>query len=156
MIAKIEITNLSDFNVVGIAVRTTNQNGQSQRDISALWTKFMDDDVMNQIANRLSDDIYSVYTDYETDHTGFYTAVLGCRVIALDYVPEGFTTVHIAAGSYNAYHLEGSFPDNVGEAWQEIWQNAHGRKYTADFDLYNTDDAESFQETKAKIYLAVN
>ncbi|WP_259066894.1 GyrI-like domain-containing protein [Mucilaginibacter sp. X4EP1] len=53
MIAKIEITNLSGFNVVGIAIRTTNQNGQSQRDIGALWTKFMDDDVMSQIANRL-------------------------------------------------------------------------------------------------------
>jgi predicted transcriptional regulator YdeE len=156
MIAKIEITNLSCFDVVGIAVRTTNQNGQSQKDISELWTKFMDNDVMNQIASRVSDDIYSVYTDYETDHTGPYTAILGCRVIALDKIPDGFTSVSIPAGCYNAYHLEGRFPDNVGEAWQQIWKNACGRKYTADFDLYNTDEAESFQETKAKIYLAVN
>jgi predicted transcriptional regulator YdeE len=155
MITKIELTNLNGFYVTGITIRTTNQNNQSQKDIGDLWARFMADDVMSQITARLSDDIYSVYTDYETDHTGFYTAILGCKIVAPDHIPEGFTTVFIPADNYHAYYLEGKFPDNVGEAWQQIWQNASDRKYTADFDLYSFN-AESFDETEARIYLAVN
>jgi predicted transcriptional regulator YdeE len=155
MIAKIELTNLIGFYVTGIAIRTTNQNNQAQKDIADLWARFMAEDVMSQIPGRLSDDIYSVYTDYETDHTGFYTTVLGCKVVAPDLIPDGFTNVFIGADNYHVYYLEGKFPNKIGEAWQHIWENASDRKYTADFDLY-TFDAESFEETKAKIYLAVN
>lgn len=155
MIEKIELTSLTGFHIVGISVRTTNQNGQAEGDIAALWTKFMDDDVMSQIPSRLSDDIYSVYTDYETDHTGFYTAILGCKVVALDHIPEGLTSVSIPADTYQAHHLGGTFPNNIGEAWQHIWENASDRKYTTDFDLY-TFSSESFAETDVKIYVAVN
>ncbi|TWI96761.1 putative transcriptional regulator YdeE [Mucilaginibacter frigoritolerans] len=155
MITKIELTNLTGFYVTGIAVRTTNQNNQSQKDIGDLWARFMADDVMSQINSRISDDIYSVYTDYETDHTGFYTTILGCKVVATDHIPEGFASIFIPADNYHVYYLEGKFPNKIGEAWQHIWQNANNRKYTADFDLY-TFDAESFEETEAKIYLAVN
>ncbi|WP_214608411.1 GyrI-like domain-containing protein [Nubsella zeaxanthinifaciens] len=32
--------HISQFNIIGIAVRTTNANGQSGIDIEALWEKF--------------------------------------------------------------------------------------------------------------------
>jgi hypothetical protein len=32
--------NLGDFEIVGIAVRTTNQNGEAEKDIGALWKRF--------------------------------------------------------------------------------------------------------------------
>ena len=50
--------------IAGIAVRTTNQDGRAQTDIRNLWTKFMSENIAGQIAARLSDDIYCVYTDY--------------------------------------------------------------------------------------------
>jgi predicted transcriptional regulator YdeE len=154
MTAKTEHEDLKGFYLTGISVRTTNQNGQSQKDIGALLTRFMSEGLLQQIDGRLSDDIYCVYTDYETDHTGFYTAVLGCKVISLNHIPDGFTGIAIPAGKYQVYFLEGKFPDNFGAAWQEIWNSGIDRAYTADFDLYSTNP-KSFEETEAKIYLAV-
>jgi predicted transcriptional regulator YdeE len=155
MIAKIEISAQKQFYLTGIAVRTINKKGQSQKDIGGLWTRFMSEGLLEQIDNKTSDDIYCVYTNFETNHTGFYTAVLGCKVNSPDHVPDGFTGITIPAGKYQVYFLEGKFPDNVGTAWQEIWNTDTDRAYTADFDWYGSN-AKRFEETEVKIYLAVN
>ena len=154
MIAKTEISRQNQFYLTGISVRTTNQNGQSQKDIGGLWTKFTTEELIRQIKDRVSDDMYCVYTDYETDHTGPYTAVLGCKVSSLDNIPGGFTGITIPADKYQVYYLEGRFPANIGEAWQQIWASDIDRKYTADYDFYKADP-KSFEETEARIYLAV-
>jgi predicted transcriptional regulator YdeE len=154
MIVGTEIIEQQAFYIVGISVRTINQNGQSKKDMMALWTRFMTDNLVQQIEDRVSDDIYCVYTDYKNDYMDFYTAVLGCRVNSLTHIPEGFTGINIPAGKYQVYSLAGKFPENVRLAWQEIWDSNVNRKYTADFDLYSAG-AKSFDETKVKIYLAI-
>jgi len=154
MITKTEITNLPEFNVAGLTVRTINQNGQSKIDMMSLWTKFMSENMVHQIDNRASDDIYCVYTDYETDHTGYYTALLGCRVNSKPAKQEGLTMITILPAKYEVYSLAGEFPKNVRDAWEEIWNGDAARKFTADFDLY-TANARSFEETEVKIYLAI-
>jgi predicted transcriptional regulator YdeE len=155
MITKTEIIEINEILIAGISVRTTNQNGQSQKDIGGLWTRFLNENLLHQIHNRTSDDIYCVYTDYEADHTGFYTAILGCKVNSLMQIPNDFVSLMTVPDKYKVYFLIGKFPENVAEAWRFIWDNATDRKYTADFDLYSAN-AKSFEETEAKIYLAVN
>src|SRR5882762_884665 len=113
MIAKTEITDQNQFFIAGISVRTTNRDGQSAKDIGGLWTRFMNENLLAQITNRISDDTYCVYTDYETDHNGPYTAILGCKVSLIDNVPEGFTGITIPADKYLVYYLEGQFPTNI-------------------------------------------
>ncbi|HWZ14825.1 MAG TPA: GyrI-like domain-containing protein [Mucilaginibacter sp.] len=155
MIAHTEIIEYPQFNVVGISVRTINQNGRSQKDIGELWTRFTTADLIHQIDDRVTDDIYCIYTDYESDHTGYYTAVLGCKVNALTRIGEGFTGISVPKGKYEVYTLSGKFPDNVGDAWRHIWNSGADRTYSADFDLYSAG-SNSFEETAAKIYLAIN
>ena len=152
--AKTEISGQNQFYLTGISVRTTNQNGQSQIDIGGLWTKFTTENLITQIKDRTSDDLYCVYTDYETDHTGPYTAILGCKVSSLDNVPDGFIRITVPADEYLVYYLEGQFPANIGKAWQQIWASDIARKYTADYDFYKANP-KSFEETEARIYLAV-
>lgn len=135
-------------------MRTTNQNGQSQKDIGALWSRIMKDDLLQKIKDKASDDTYCVYTDYETDHTGYYIALIGCKINSLANITEGFIGMIIPASKYQVYTLSGKFPENVHEAWQEIWASDVERKYSADFDLYGAN-AKSFEETGVKIYLAV-
>jgi predicted transcriptional regulator YdeE len=154
MIDKIAITEQPGFFLEGISVRTTNQNGQSQKDIGALWTRFMNDNLLQKIEDRVSDDTYCVYTDYETDHTGFYIAFIGCKINSLANITGGFTGIIMPAGKYQVYSLSGKFPENVHAAWQEIWNSDVERRYTADFDLYSAN-AKSFEKTEAKIYVAV-
>ena len=154
MIAKTEIAHQNQFFLTGISVRTTNQNGQSQQDIGGLWTRFTTENLGQKISGKLSDDMYCVYTDYESDHNGPYTAVLGCRVDSLDNVPEGFTGIVVPGGDYQIYYLEGQFPANIGAAWQQIWASDIDRKYASDYDWYKADP-KSFEETEARIYLGV-
>lgn len=146
-----EQTNNPGIFVEGIAVRTTNMDGRSQNDIGNLWTKFMTENIAAQIKARLSDDIYCVYTDYENDHTGWYTAVLGCRISGPNDT-EGMFTALIPKGSYRVYKPEGKFPDCVADTWRQIWQDEAPRSYIADYDLYKAG-AESFETTETEVYV---
>ena len=149
---KTEIVDQDGFYIVGIAVRTTNQNGQSKKDIDDLWFKFMDDNLIKHIPNKESNDVYCVYTDYETDHTGKYTAVLGCKVNSLTNLnSNAFTTVAISAGKYQVYSLKNKLSEVISAAWQQIWVSNINRKYSADYDLYS-----SGTENGMKISLAIN
>ncbi|MGZ3873203.1 MAG: GyrI-like domain-containing protein, partial [Mucilaginibacter sp.] len=130
MIAKTEISSQEQFYLTGISVRTTNLDGRSQNDIGGLWTRFTTGNLIMQINNRVSDDLYCAYTDYETDHTGPYTAVLGCRVSSPDDVPEGFACITVPGGTYQVFYLEGEFPASITNAWQHIWLTGIDRKYT--------------------------
>jgi len=154
MIDKIKTIEKSGFYLAGITVRTTNQNGQSTKDTGGLWTKFMNEGILQQINGRVNDDIYCVYTDYESDYTGSYTTLLGCKVISIDDQPDFIECLNVPAGKYQGYSLSGKFPENVHQAWNEIWNSDVDRAYTVDFDLYSAN-AKSFEETEVKIYLAV-
>lgn len=46
---------------MGIGVRTTNENGQSAKDIGALWNKFMSEGILDKIPNKIDNTIYSIY-----------------------------------------------------------------------------------------------
>jgi predicted transcriptional regulator YdeE len=149
MIRNSEILILPEFHIAGISIRTTNKDGQSQAAIGYLWSRFMSEGVLQQIPGRLSDDIYSVYTNYESDYTGEYTVILGCEVRPGIELPASLTGLTIVATKYQVNYLEGEMPGAVVEAWQQIWNAATNRAYTTDFEQYATNG-------EAKIYLAVN
>ncbi|BAU53600.1 GyrI-like domain-containing protein [Mucilaginibacter gotjawali] len=151
---KTEIIEISQFYLAGITVRTTNQNGQSQIDIGELWGRIMQGNLLAKVENKLSDDTYCVYTDYESDYLGAYTCLIGCKVASPDRIPDGFAGITIAAGKYQVYDPEGKFPEKVHATWQEIWKSDIKRAYTADFDVYGAN-AKSFEDTEVKIYLAI-
>jgi predicted transcriptional regulator YdeE len=156
MSEKFTIEHINDpgFFVTGLSVRTTNQDGRSQKDIGDLWTRFTTGSLAQQIEGKLSEDIYCVYTDYESDHTGLYTAVLGCRVDNAGSVSGGFFAALIPAGNYRVYKPQGKFPESVSNTWKQIWRTATDRKYSADFDRYKAG-AKSFEETEVDVYLAI-
>jgi predicted transcriptional regulator YdeE len=139
-----------DFYVIGIATRTTNQNGQSSKDIEALWLKFWNGSVRERIVSKVSDDIYAVYFDYETDYTGHYTTLVGLPVSSLENIPEGFTGITIKASKYRKFISRGKMPGAVFSTWMEIWNNKElnsNRAYQSDFTIhgkkyYDGDNAE--------------
>jgi len=148
-----ENKNLPGFLVTGISVRTTNKDGQSNKDIGDLWTRFMAEGIAGQIPEKLSDDVYCVYTDYESDYMGWYTAVIGCGVSEAVAV-DGLFTAMIPAGNYRVYKPEGEFPASVANTWMQIWEDGAGRAYIADYDLYKAG-AKSFEETETEIFVGI-
>lgn len=145
---KMDNQTIQKFYIVGISVRTTNQNGQSAKDIEALWGKFWGEEIQKQIPNKLSDDIYAVYTDYETDFNGPYTTIIGLPVSSLKDIPKGFVGITIEKAQYQKFVSKGKMPAAVFNTWLEIWNNKNlKRAYKADFTVhgkkyYDGDNAE--------------
>jgi predicted transcriptional regulator YdeE len=151
-----EKVQVGDFYVVGLSTVTTNQEGQSAKDIGELWSRFYDENVLHMIEERESDDIYSIYTDYKSDFRGEYTCILGVRVNVIVSIPEGFVGRKIQGGSFVRVVARGSMPGAVFSAWTQIWQNDQelGRKYESDFEVYG-DKATYGNEAEVDIYLSV-
>lgn len=133
---------LNAFTVAGIAVRTTNNGGKAQEDIGALWARFYAEQVASRISGKESEDLYCVYTDYESDFTGAYTCLLGYKVAAAAPLPEGLARIQVPASLYRKYTAAGKLPDAVVKVWMEIWQSPPPRAYKADFDVYGAGAAD--------------
>ena len=142
-----ETTQVEQLNIIGIAVRTTNENGQSAIDIPQLWDRFFLENILAAIPNKINDKLYCIYTDYEKDHTKPYTTILGCSVANLDAVPTGLVGKLIESGNYIQFTATGKISEGiVFNEWMKIWNTDISRAYVADFEVYderaqNPDDA---------------
>ena len=126
------------FKIIGISVRTSNPEGQSAKDIPGLWQRFMAEDVVNNIPNKLGMEMYAVYNEYDGDHMAPYTMTIGCKVSTTDNVPEGMNAATVQGGSYQKFTASGDLTGTVlGEAWGHIWQAGLNRAYTSDFEVYD-------------------
>jgi predicted transcriptional regulator YdeE len=144
------------FKIIGIQTETTNQDGKAAADLANLWARFFAENVPNQIQNKISNDIYSIYTDYESDFTGKYKTVIGLKVNSLDNIPEGFIGREFAGESFIKFVAKGEMPNAVVETWQEIWSNdkSLNRKYTYDFEVYG-EKSQNGLNSEVEIYIAI-
>ncbi|WP_462253873.1 GyrI-like domain-containing protein [Ferruginibacter sp.] len=146
---------INPFYVIGIAVTTTNENGQSGIDIPALWNKFMTEGVLERIPNKIDNTLYCVYTDYEKDHTKPYTTILGCKAESLDSIPDGMIGKTIEDGNYVQHIAKGNLLQGVVfNEWVKIWNSTIERSYTADFEVYG-QKAQNPENAEVDIFIAV-
>lgn len=138
---------LNPIHIIGIELRTTNDDGRSFQEIPPFWAHFMQENCMGQIPNKLNDDIYAVYTNFENpgkNNKGLYSLIIGCSVDANSnlVLPHGFTRVTIPAGCYRVFPVEKGRHDNVGEVWQSIWAISDNEKldwkFSCEFERYRT------------------
>ncbi|WP_459209592.1 GyrI-like domain-containing protein [Aquimarina rhabdastrellae] len=143
-------TKIEPFKVIGITVRTTNENGKAAQDIPALWNRFVKEKLVRQIPNRIDDTVYGMYTDYESDYKGYYTTIIGCKVSELEEIPEGMEGKSFEGGMYIKITGKGDLNQGVVfNEWMKIWEmdKELNRSYTVDFEVYdqraqNPNDAE--------------
>ena len=139
---------IEPFNLIGIAVRTTNEDGKASNDIGALWQTFLADDLVNKIPNKMDHEIISLYTDYEGDHTQPYTAILGCKVTSLDNIPEQMIGKTFEGGTYVKTTAKGDLTQGlIVNHWTKIFEMGLNREFIADFEVFgekaqNPSDAE--------------
>lgn len=146
---------IQKFNVIGISIRTTNEDGQSGKDIPALWNKFMTEEIQGKIPNKVSGDIFCIYTDYEKDHTKPYTTILGCKVESLDNIPEDMMGKTIESADYEELIAKGNLSEGiVYNKWLEIWNSDLNRSFTADFEVYGSK-TQNPENAEVDIYIAL-
>lgn len=149
------IQKVKSFSVIGISVRTTNENGQAGQDIPALWNKFMTEGIAEQIPNKIDTSIYCIYTDYEKDHTKPYTTILGCKVENLDTIPNGMAGKTFEQATYTKHIAKGNILQGMvfGE-WIKIWSSDLERTFTTDFEVYG-EKALNPENAEVDIFVAI-
>ena len=134
-----EKIKLPGFNLVGIKLdkKTTNSGGQSNIDCGSLWQKFEKENFSARISNKVSDEIYAVYFDYEGDHTQPFSYFIGCKVKTDPGLVPGIDSLMIPAQSYIKLIAKGKMPDCISDSWKNIWDSKIERAYKYDFEVYD-------------------
>ena len=132
------------FYIAGLATRTNNASEMSGKGkIGGVWEEFLHPHVVTKIPNKVGVDLIAVYTDYETDHTGFYTYLLGMPISSADSLPGNLAVKHVHAGRYAVFSSEkGPVTEIVPEVWQRIWamspkELGGKRAFKTDFEVYD-------------------
>ncbi|GCC52268.1 AraC family transcriptional regulator [Chryseotalea sanaruensis] len=152
-----EKETIEGFTIVGLAVRTTNENGQAAQDIPALWNKFMSENILAQISDKADQQIYCMYTEYEDDFRKPYTTILGCKVANNPItVPEGLVAKFVPTNNYTKIVATANLQEGaVYKAWTDIWNSNLNRAYQADFEVYGSA-AQDPNNASVDIFISVN
>ena len=142
--------------IIGLVTQSSNNDGQAIEDLGKLWAQFFGDNIINKIPNAISSNIYSVYTDYETDFRGKYTTIIGLEVSTLDEIPEGLIGREFQPQIFKKYIAKGELHEAVGKTWAEIWNDDEilNRTYIYDYELY-TEKAQNPADAEIEIYIGV-
>ncbi|MFH6605092.1 GyrI-like domain-containing protein [Maribacter algicola] len=148
-------TNIADFKIIGISTRTTNENGESAKVLGELWGTFYSERISAKIPNKDSDEIYAMYTDYESDYTGKYTAIIGHKVKSLQVVPDGLIGREFKGGKYTKLVAKGEMPEAIVNLWEKVWEEDQKlmRRYTVDFEIYGAK-SQNGTESEVEVFLA--
>lgn len=150
---KYEVVKLEEKIVVGKSIKTTNQNGQSIKDIGAMWQEFIGGGCIQKIKNKVDGKGIGLYTEYEGDASSPYTFMCCCEVI--DKYEGDLDTKIINEGKYAKFTVKGDVVKAVGDAWACIWEMDLDRKYDSDFELYHNDSEDMNQQT-IDIFVSLN
>lgn len=150
-------TSIQEIHLIGLSLpgKTSNAHGQSAIDCKNLWHQFEDGHHAARIANKLGDEIYGVYHQYEGDSNKPFSYFVGCRVKESTAVPDGLTHLLIPAGTYEKIVVKGKMPDCVMKAWKEIWATDYNRSFHTDFEVYD-ERAKDWNNAEVDVYLSVN
>ena len=149
---------LPEIKIIGIQVRTTNENMQCLQDMSALWARFFTENMIEKIPGIIDEHAFGVYTDYEKDATAPYSYTVGCHVDSLDKIPEGMVGITIPEQFYAQFSATpeagSDLKTAVGKAWGQIWQTPLDRAYAVDFEFY-PHCFENYLFDKAEVYISI-
>ncbi len=130
------LTLSSDLTIVGLAIRTRPEAASA--DIPALWQRFFAEGIAARLP-ATGAEVYALYCDYEGDHRGAYTMVLGVAVDAAAKLPDGLRRVRVPAGAFARFSLSGDPAQVVWRAWAHVngdWADKAERRYVVDFERY--------------------
>jgi predicted transcriptional regulator YdeE len=138
------IQHYPGFHLAGLSTRTNNAaeisgNGK----IDSIWESLLQPGLVTKIPNKMGVDLIAVYTDYETDHTGHYTYLLGLPVVSSEALPSNLTVKHVSPGRYAVFTSErGPVAKVVRQVWQRIWAMSEKelggqRAFQTDFEIYD-------------------
>lgn len=133
--------------------KTTNQNNQSGKDCGSLWQKFETEKIFDLIPEKLSNEVYAVYFDYEKDETAPFSYFIGCKVPENSDTPSELQTLVIPAQTYTKLTAKGKMTACITDTWKEIWDSDIQRKFAFDFEVYD-ERSRDWNDAEVDIYIS--
>jgi predicted transcriptional regulator YdeE len=137
-----KLEHLDGFTIVGLRARTINRDefNPATARLPLLWQQFA-----NFFPNQLqSTSVFGVYSDYESDESGFYSVTAGLMKNLVPTRAE-LTEITVESGSYLVFEGTGDMPQTVIETWGRVWDYfskdaGYKRCYATDFELFQGAD----------------
>lgn len=133
-----KITQEKSILIVGIELRTSNL--EAMQTIPPFWQKFYQEGILQKISNKVSDNVFAVYTNFENEgknNEGIYSLIIGAEVTEVQALPKNFVSTIVKPSKRAVFEVEKGHPEKVGEKWQEIWGMTDLEKsYISDYELY--------------------
>lgn len=147
---------MSDLKIIGISTETSNQNGKSIEDLGKLWGRFFEKNIFEKIPNKVSGDIYAIYTDYESDYTGKYTTIIGVKVSSLEEIPSEMIGRSFKDQTFKQFLAKGIMPNAIAETWKQIWEKDKelNRTYSYDYELYGAK-SQNGADAEVEIFIGI-
>ncbi|MEU4834722.1 GyrI-like domain-containing protein [Streptosporangium sp. NPDC023615] len=130
--------------VVGHAVRTSNADEMEpgRGRLGALWRRAGSPGAFAHVPGRIDENIYAVLTDYESDHHGAYTQIVGVAVRSAAALPEGMVAVRVPGVPSLRLEARGPMPEALLECWQRLWKHTESggtppRAFTTDVEIHH-------------------
>ena len=135
------VKKLESFIVTGFSVRTQNKDEFNEKTakLPGLWQQFYASEL---VAN---DNIFGVYSNYDSDANGFYTVTAG---VEFSDASSELSSVNIQAGNYLVFQGTGPMPMTVVDTWKRVWiffekNTEYRRNFISDFEAYSSADQVS-------------
>ena len=133
-----KITQKKSILIVGIELRPSNL--EAMQTIPPFWQKFYQEGILQKISNKVSDNVFAVYTNFENEgknNEGIYSLIIGAEVTEVQALPKNFVSTIVKPSKRAVFEVEKGHPEKVGEKWQEIWGMTDLEKsYISDYELY--------------------
>jgi predicted transcriptional regulator YdeE len=155
MIISKEVVQYPAFNIIGIQVRTNNNEAVTT--VPTLWQQWHNNNIFQKIPHKMNKAQYfAVYTDYDSDQYGDYILIIGAHVSTLTDIPTGCVGRFVPSASYIKYDISGTVPVCIIDAWHSIWSSeiSKQRAFTYDFEVYPVNAPDKDSPT-AHIFVAI-
>ncbi|GAA4200958.1 GyrI-like domain-containing protein [Microbispora amethystogenes] len=140
--------------VVGYVVRTTNaaEADPSLARLPALWARAGAPGAFAHVPGRVDENLYAVLTDYESDHNGAYTQIVGVAVRTAARLPEGMVAVRVPGVPSLMAEARGPLPGALIDAWQKVWKHTESgatpaRAFTTDLEIHHPGGVDLYVAT---------
>jgi predicted transcriptional regulator YdeE len=147
----VDVTERPELIVVGFVVRTTNaeEMDPARARLPALWKRAGAPGAFAHVPGRVDENLYAVLTDYETDHNGAFTQVVGIGVRTAPRLPEGMVAVRVPAAQSLRLEARGQMPQALAEAWQQVWKHTESgstppRAFTTDLEVHHPEGVDLY------------
>lgn len=149
-----EIVELEEKMVAGLKIRTSNSDPAMSSSIGAIWQRFFGEGIYQSIPSKKNDKSIGLYMNYENDVKGAYDVMVCCEIQNSSSLPERVQSETIPAGKYAKFIIQGQVQKAVAEFWMKLWSMELDRKYSCDFEEYQS--GSDMDHAEIHIYISLN